>query len=75
MSAPSVDVANTKELPREMSAADVAEETKADVEAVAAADGDSLSLALGFARSRIVKMWRKRPRTSAANKTRRRALI
>ena len=29
-----MDVADTKELPREMSAADVAEETKADVEAV-----------------------------------------
>ena len=29
-----MDPADTKELPREMSAADVAEETKADVEAV-----------------------------------------
>ena len=29
-----MDPAETKELPREMSAADVAEETKADVEAV-----------------------------------------
>ena len=31
-----MDPADTKELPREMSAADVAEETKADVEAVEA---------------------------------------
>ena len=37
-----MDPADTKELPREMSAADVAEETKADVEAVKSVEDATL---------------------------------
>ena len=37
-----MDTTDTKELPREMSAADVAEETKADVEAVKSVEDATL---------------------------------
>ena len=48
-----MDPADTKELPREMSAADVAEETKADVEAVTVEPHGPLNLTSSYKNYKI----------------------